>query len=81
MLETSSLAWTSALQEYVPHSRLGRVASLDALGSYALMPIGFGLAGWASEALGAPLVFLVGGSITAAAAIFVMRHPAVRRLD
>jgi MFS family permease len=80
-LELSGLAWTNALQEYVPRDKLGRVASLDALGSFALLPIGYGLAGWATELLGAPLVFLLGGSMTAVIATLGLRRPAIRQLD
>ena len=81
MLEMGSLAWISALQEYVPHERLGRVANIDSLGSFALIPIGYGLTGWATELLGAPMVFLLGGSITAIIAAIGLCHPAVRQLD
>lgn len=81
-LEAGSLAWTNLLQERVPPEKLGRVASIDALGSYALLPIGYGIAGWATGAVGAPSVFLVGGGLTAAIATVVfMSHPAIRGLD
>lgn len=51
------------------------------MGSFALMPIGFALAGWAIQAFGAPLVFIVGGAATAlmfAAALFL---PEIRKFD
>jgi hypothetical protein len=69
------------LQELVPNEKLGRVVSIDNMGSFALLPIGFALAGWATEQFGAPAVFLVGGSFAAlisAAGLFV---PAIRNLD
>lgn len=80
-MEISGLAWTNALQTWVPHAKLGRVTSIDAIGSMALMPIGFGLTGWATELWGAPLVFVLGGSVTAIAAILVFCYPPLRQLD
>jgi MFS family permease len=80
-LEVSGLAWTNALQSLVPLDKLGRVASVDALGSFALLPIGYGLAGLATEQLGAPLVFMLGGGLTTLIVVLIFRHPAIGGLD
>jgi MFS family permease len=81
-LELCSLAWTSALQEHIPREQLGRVSSASEVGSYALIPIGYVVAGWATEQVGAPLVFLIGGGVTAAVAVLVLAaHRGVRHLD
>ncbi len=81
-LEVGSLAWTSLLQQRIPHDKLGRVASVDALGSFALIPIGYALAGWATEMLGAPPVLVIGGGLTVVvAALVLIGHPAIRGLD
>jgi hypothetical protein len=81
-LEIGSMAWTHILQQRIPHDKLGRVASVEALGSFALIPVGYALAGWATELLGAPLVFVVGGWFTAVVAALVLSsHPAIRGLD
>lgn len=80
-LEVGTLAWTHALQEFVPREKLGRVASIDALGSLALLPIGYGLAGWATELLGAPTVFAIGGGLTATIAAIALCLPPIRALD
>ena len=80
-LELGMLAWTSALQELVPREKLGRVAGVDTVGSLALLPIGLGLAGWATEAWGPAAVFVIGGGITAVLSLIAMRHPAIRNLD
>ena len=81
-LELCGLAWTSALQQLIPRHQLGRVSSASELGSYALIPIGYAVAGWATERIGAPLVFLVGGGVTAAiAALVLAAHQGVRRLE
>jgi DHA3 family tetracycline resistance protein-like MFS transporter len=75
------LIWTNSLQELVPREMLGRVASIDALGSYVLLPIGYGITGWATDLIGAPLVFVIGGASTIILALLGLLHPAIRNLD
>ncbi|HET7144176.1 MAG TPA: MFS transporter, partial [Anaerolineales bacterium] len=75
------LIWHNALQEMVPHEMLGRVYSIDALGSWVMLPIGFALAGWATDLVGAPTVFLVGGFSTIALAFIGLSNRAIRNLD
>jgi MFS family permease len=76
-----ALIWTHTLQETVPGEMLGRVYSIDALGSFVLLPIGFALAGWGTELLGAPMVFLIGGIGVILLALLGLSHPAIRNLD
>lgn len=76
-----ALIWTHTLQEMVPGALLGRVYSIDALGSFVLLPIGFSLSGWATDLFGAPTVFLIGGLGTMALASLGLFHPAIRGLD
>jgi DHA3 family tetracycline resistance protein-like MFS transporter len=76
-----ALIWTHTLQEMVPGEMLGRVYSIDALGSFVLLPIGFALAGWATELLGAPRVFLIGGLGVIVLVLLGLSHPAIRNLD
>lgn len=75
------LVWTNTLQEMVPHEKLGRVYSIDALGSWVLLPVGFAIAGWATDLVGAPTVFLVGGAGTILLTLIGLSHPAIRNLD
>jgi DHA3 family tetracycline resistance protein-like MFS transporter len=75
------LIWINTLQEMVPRELFGRVISIDMLGSYVLLPVGFGLAGQATDLLGAPTVFLIGGSLTMLLMVAGLLHPAVRGLD
>lgn len=75
------LAWTNTLQELVPRDQLGRVNSIDVLGSYALGSVGYGLAGLAADRLGAAPVFVLGGALSAAIIGLGLLHPAVRTLD
>jgi DHA3 family tetracycline resistance protein-like MFS transporter len=76
-----ALIWTHTLQEMVPGELLGRVYSIDALGSFVLLPIGFALSGWGTDLLGAPTVFLIGGLGTILLVLLGLSHPAIRNLD
>jgi DHA3 family tetracycline resistance protein-like MFS transporter len=76
-----ALIWTHTLQEMVPGGMLGRVYSINALGSFVLLPIGFARAGWATELLGAPIVFLIGGIGVIVLVLLGLSHPAIRNLD
>jgi len=77
----TGLVWTNTLQELVPTEALGRVSSIDALGSFVLMPLGFYFAGVVTDAYGASTAFLLGGAATIALALLALSHPAVRTLD
>lgn len=77
----NNLIWTNVLQEYIPRDVFGRVTSIDQLGSLALLPIGFGIAGWATDLIGAPMVFIVGGLVTIALGTIALTHPTIRHLD
>jgi MFS family permease len=75
------LIWNNTLQEMVPNEKLGRVYSIDALGSFILLPIGYALAGWGTDLVGAPTVFLIGGVGTILMILIGLSHPAIRNLD
>jgi MFS family permease len=78
---TFGLIWTNTLQEMVPGDKLGRVSSIDWLGSLIVMPVGFALVGWATDLVGAPLVFIIGGSVTVLMVLLALLHPRIRNLD
>jgi DHA3 family tetracycline resistance protein-like MFS transporter len=75
------LVWVNTLQEYVPGHLLGRVTSVDYLGSYALLPVGFAVGGWAAGLIGVPLLFVLGGALQAVLVSLGLLHPKVRSLD
>jgi MFS family permease len=75
------LAWINTLQERVPRDQLGRVASIDMLGSFVLLPIGYGIIGWMTDLMGAGSIFIWGGIITIFLAVLGLIHPAIRALD
>lgn len=80
-LEMGHLTWTNTLQEMVPNEKLGRVVSIDNMGSFALLPVGFLLAGWATEQFGAPIVFLISGLFAVGVYALGLMVPAIRNLD
>lgn len=80
-LEVGVQAWINALQELIPRKKLGRVVSIDFLGSMALLPVGYGIAGWVTDLLGPSWVFALGGSLTVFIALGAYVHPAIRRLS
>lgn len=75
------LAWVGALQDHVPPELLGRVTSLDYLGSGLLLPIGALVAGVAADAIGPQPVFIAGGLASAAFLGALMLLPQVRAMD
>jgi MFS family permease len=80
-LEASGLAWANLLQEKVPGEKLGRVASIDMIGSTVFIPVGFAVTGLLTDSLGPASVFILGGGITMLLALLALAHPAIRRLD
>jgi predicted MFS family arabinose efflux permease len=79
--EAFGVFWDLSLQQRVPSDRLARVYSFDAVGSYAMIPIGQLAAGPLAALAGVPAgVFASAMVITAAitASLFV---PSVRRLE
>jgi MFS family permease len=75
------LIWTNTLQELVPHDLLGRVASVDEFGSFVLIPVGYGVAGWATDWIGAQTVFVTCGALSVCLFVLALLHPAIRGLD
>jgi len=80
-ISTGGLVWTNVLQEMVPQERLGRVSSIDALGSFVFLPLGFALAGILSDLLGPANVFLIGGILIIPLAAGMLLVPSIRHLD
>jgi len=78
---TFSIIWDTVLQELIPVEMLGRVSSLDLLGSFALMPIGLGLSGVLADRIGAAQVFLAGSALVLALALLALTVRGIRALD
>ncbi|CAM4509407.1 MFS transporter [Paenibacillus typhae] len=75
------LIWEISLQELVPQEAFGRVASLDLLGSFALLPVGYILVGWLADQIGGlPTITIFSGlGILCAASVLCL--PAIRRFQ
>jgi MFS family permease len=70
--------WNTALQREIPQDKLARVASLDWMSSFALMPIGLAVAGPLADALGQDVV-LAGAAVSLLLITFtVLLVPGVR---
>ncbi|HET9508753.1 MAG TPA: hypothetical protein VFO81_12455, partial [Gaiellaceae bacterium] len=63
----SGIWWETALAQRIPPHTLSRVVAFDWMGSLALLPIGYVLAGPLGEALGAIEVLAVGSLLGLAA--------------
>jgi predicted MFS family arabinose efflux permease len=70
--------WETAVARSIPPAALSRFASVDWMGSLALLPIGFALAGPLGEAFGPRSTLGVGGVVALAMTLLVISRPAVR---
>jgi DHA3 family tetracycline resistance protein-like MFS transporter len=75
------LIWINTIQDMVPPHLLGRVFSVDQLGSFALVPFGFAFTGWATNQFGAAEVLVASGGVLVALAGLGFFAPAIRNLD
>jgi MFS family permease len=76
--------WETALAERVPPHTLSRVSAYDWMGSLALLPVGYLVAGPVGEALGESLVLVAGSALATLALVagMVVRETwTMRRLD
>jgi len=74
------VSWDTALQERIPPYALSRVSSFDWMGSLALLPLGYLLAGPLAEAFGAVEVLVVGGLLAFLVQLAALVTPGVWRL-
>ncbi|GCE07385.1 MFS transporter [Dictyobacter aurantiacus] len=76
-----SIIWITLLQEKVPGDKLGRVSSIDMLGSFALLPVGYALVGVLTDLLGASMVFFAGGVLCFVLCLIALSSKSVRELQ
>jgi MFS family permease len=72
--------WQTALAQRIPANALSRVSSYDWMGSLALLPLGYLLAGPIGEAIGPAEVLIVGGAVGVAISALGLAIPDVWRL-
>ncbi len=76
------IIWATLLQDLVPGRLLGRVASLDTLVSFSLVPLSMVLTGPIAEAFGARATLIGAGIVgTSAIVVFFFSVPALRGFD
>jgi MFS family permease len=75
------VSWDTALQERMPPHLLSRVSSYDWMGSLALLPLGYLLAGPLAEAYGATEVLIVGGALAFVVQLVALATPGVWKLE
>jgi len=73
--------WDTTMQQEIPHERLSRMASYDALGSLALTPVGLAAAGPVAAAVGMRTAFLGGAAVVIVATLAVFASRDVRQLS
>jgi MFS family permease len=73
--------WVTTMQQEIPHDLMSRLSSFDALGSFALAPVGVAVAGPLAAAFGTSSVLIVGGSVIVALTLaVVLLVPEVRQM-
>ncbi|WP_332238828.1 MFS transporter [Sporolactobacillus sp. KGMB 08714] len=75
------LIWETSLQELVSQDEFGRVASIDMLGSFALLPFGYLLTGWLANSIGGITTIFILSSIVVIATLFIILIPEIRKFD
>jgi MFS family permease len=79
-LSFSNALWFTALHQRIPRESLSRVSSYDWLGSRALQPVGYALAGPVAGAIGTSATLVAGAAVQAVASVAVALSPGVRAL-
>jgi predicted MFS family arabinose efflux permease len=72
--------WDTAMQQQIPHDRLSRVYSYDALGSYVCIPIGLSIAGPVADLVGLGTALVLSGGVVIVATALVLLVDEVRTL-
>jgi len=72
--------WETTLQQHIPAASLSRVSAYDWLGSLALMPLGFAIAGPLAAALGARLMLGAGAAVAFVVLVLALVPRATRSL-
>jgi hypothetical protein len=72
--------WITALQQRVTQTALARVSAYDTVGSFVFMPVGFALAGPASDAFSIQSVLFFAAGFAVVSGVVVAFLPSVRGL-
>ncbi|MDE3231478.1 MAG: MFS transporter [Chloroflexota bacterium] len=75
------IIWATTMQELVPPDKLGRVSSVDWLGSLCLQPIGLTVVGALTDVIGPAWMFVAGGLVSMALTLLGLLSREIRHLD
>jgi MFS family permease len=75
------VTWDTAVQLKVPEDQLSRISSIDALGSLAILPLGYLLAGSAQATIGPRTSLLASAGFVLLSSVAVAAIPSVRALQ
>ena len=81
LVEIFGVLWDTTYQQEIPHDKLSRLSSYDAIGSWALMPLGFAVAGPVGAAVGTRASFIGAAVIVVVATSLVLLCRDVRTLE
>jgi len=79
-VETFSILWETTFQQEIPEEKLSRIGSYDALGSFALIPVGVAIAGPAAELFGTREWIIAATAINVTATLAVLLVDDVRTI-
>jgi len=80
-LETFILLWNTTMQQEIPADKLSRVYSYDALGSFALVPLGLAAAGPVAELISIRATLFGAAAIAVAVTLPILAVHDVRTLE
>lgn len=79
-VETFGVLWDTTMQQEIPQEKLSRLYAYDMLGSIALMPVGFAVAGPVADAIGVNEALWAAFACIVVASLAVLAVPDVRNL-
>jgi MFS family permease len=80
-IELFGILWDTTMQQQIPGEMLSRLYSYDMVGSIALMPIGYAVAGPVAELLGVQTTLWAAAGVAVAATLPVLLVRDVQRLE
>jgi MFS family permease len=81
LTEIFGVLWDTAYQQEIPQEKLSRLSAYDAIGSWALMPLGFAVAGPLGSTVGTRATFIGASVMVVAATSLVLLNRDVRTLE
>lgn len=76
-----NVIWFIVLQQMIPADKLGRVSSIDMMGSLCLTPVGYALGGIVTDRIGPRLVFIGCGIVSIVLSALALTVRGIRQLD